>query len=132
MILRPSGIGFDYRRDMRRIGWIISLLALSATGCASHAPPVAAVQQPHLYSADNASALAFDPPVLTGMPRMDLSRDGREPSAFAGFQEASTSYYYLQTYDFYSTFAFGGGRRGGNPDYYNRQAITSTYGISTH
>jgi len=127
-----NGTGFEYGKVMRRLGWIVSILGLTLGGCASQTSSVVPVQQPVVYSAENASALAFDPPVLAGTPRLDLSRDGRGPSAFEGFDEGSTTYYFLQTSDYYSDF--GGGRfgRGGNPDYYQRNAVSETYGISYH
>ena len=117
---------------MRRFGWTLSLLAITLGGCASQTASVAPVQQPIVYSEADASALAFDPPVLAGTPRVDLSRDGREPTAFEGFDEGATTYYYLRTDDIYSDFAGGGGRRGGNLDNYNRRAVSETYGISYH
>lgn len=80
-----------------------------------------------------AAALAFDPPVLAGMPQLDLSRDDRGTAAFAGFQDATTTYYFLQTNDWYSGYSGGaGGLRGNNPDYYQRQAVSETYGITYH
>jgi hypothetical protein len=115
---------------MRRFGWTFSLLAIMLGGCAAQTASVAPVHQPVVYSEADASALAFDPPVLAGSPRLDLSRDGREPTAFEGFDQGSTTYYFLQSYDLES--GFGGGRngRGGNGDYYQRQAVSQTYGIS--
>jgi hypothetical protein len=125
------GTGFVNEYHMRRIGWTLSLLAITVAGCASQPQSVVPVQQPiPAYSEADASALAFDPPVLAGTPRLDLSRDGREPTAFEGFDQGSTTYYYLQTYDLYSGFGGGRGGRGGNGDYYLRQAVSQTYGIS--
>jgi hypothetical protein len=88
------------------------------------------VQQPITYSEVDAGALAFDPPVLAGSPRLDLSRDGREQTAFEGFDEGSTTYYYLRTDDYYSDFAGGWGRHGGNRDYYQRDAVSQTSGVT--
>jgi hypothetical protein len=127
------GTGFVDEYHMRRIGWTLSLLAITVAGCASQPQSVVPVQQPMaVYSEADASALAFDPPVLAGTPRLDLSRDGREPTAFEGFDEGSTTYYYLRTYDLSSGFGGGRGIRGGNGDFYQRQAVSETYGISYH
>ncbi len=125
------GTGFVNGYHMRRIGWTLSLLAITVAGCASQPQSVVPVQQPiPTYSEANASALAFDPPVLAGTPRLDLSRDGREPTAFEGFDQGATTYYYLQSYDLNSGFAGGWDGRGGNGDYYLRQAVSQTFGTS--
>lgn len=83
---------------------------LSATllgGCtASRGPAVA--EKPALppqYVEASASALAFDPPLDIGVPHPELARAPREPSAFLGFDEATTELYIratnnLQTNDF--------------------------------
>jgi hypothetical protein len=127
-----DGTGFVNEFHMRRIGWTLFLLAITVAGCASQPQSVVPVQQPVVYSEADASALAFDPPVLAGTARLDLSRDGREPTAFDGFDQGSTTYYYLRTYDLYSGFGGGRGGRGGNGDFYQRQAVSETYGISYH
>ena len=110
----------------------IAILAMALAGCASQPSGVAPVQQARSYSPASAAALAFDPPVLAGMPRLDLSRDGRGPAAFAGFEEGTTTYYFLQTDDWYSDFAGGWHGRGGNSDDYQRKAVSQTFGISYH
>ena len=114
------------------MGPTLSVLAITLAGCASQQANVAVRQQAPTYTEVDASALAFDPPVLAGTPRLDLSRDGRGPSAFAGFDEGSTTYYFLRSDDLYSDFANGGGVRGNNPDNYQRRAVSETYGISYH
>ncbi|MGA2442234.1 MAG: hypothetical protein ABSH08_14875 [Tepidisphaeraceae bacterium] len=116
---------------MRWVGFIV-IVAMALVGCASQPSGVAPVQQGRSYSPASAAALAFDPPVLAGMPRLDLSRDGRGPAAFAGFDDATTTYYSLQTNDWYSDIGAGWGGRGGNGDYYQRQAVSETFGISYH
>jgi hypothetical protein len=123
---------------MRWVGFSIPVVAMLLAGCASQpaatqptAAGVAPVQQVRVYQPASSTALAFDPPVLAGMPRLDLSREGRGPAAFEGFSEASTQYYSLTTNDWYSDFnrGFGGGSTG--PDIYQRQAITQTFGVTT-
>jgi len=117
---------------MRWIGLIIVILGLG--GCASQpAQPayVSPLQQPHAYESSNAPVLAFDPPVLAGVDRLDLSRDGRQASAFGGFDDATTTYYFLRSDNWYSDFSGGFGRgSSGNPDNYQRRATSETYGVS--
>jgi hypothetical protein len=110
----------------------MALLAIALGGCASESVHVDPLQQPHAYSLASASALAFDPPVLAGEPRLDLSRDGRGPAAFDGFDEGRTTYYFLQSNDWYLDFAVRGARGGQFPDYYQRHAVSETFGISYH
>src|SRR5580692_779368 len=120
---------------MRSIGLIIVVLGLG--GCASEPVQpanVSPLQQPHAYAPANGPALAFDPPALVGMPRLDLSRDDRQASAFGGFDDATTTYYFLRSDNWYSDFSGGAGgngsRFGGNPDIYQRRAVSETYGVS--
>jgi|GEM_PF-1064183 hypothetical protein len=114
---------------MRAVG--LTFLALALGGCASQSAGVSPVQQSHVYDNAPAAVLAFDPPALAGMPQLDLSRDDRGTAAFMGFEDAQTTYYSLTTNDWYSDGA-GGGRfgRGVNGDYYQRQAISETSGIT--
>ena len=120
---------------MRWVGFTI--LGMLLGGCASQpqAASVAPEQQPvkRYYAPASGVALAFDPPVLAGSPRLDLSREGREPAAFEGFSEASTQYYSLTVDDWYSDFngGFGGGgRNSSGPDNYSRRAVTQMFGIT--
>jgi hypothetical protein len=107
------------------------ILAMALVGCASQPATVAPVQQAHVYSPAVASALVFDPPVIEGTPQLDLSREGRGPAAFEGFYDGTTSFYSINTYDLYPGFAGGlGGNGGWAGSYYQRQAISQTYGIS--
>lgn len=107
----------------------VLLLALLLGGCASQAPPRSVS-----YQEAPAGALAFDPPILAGTPRLDLSREDRGPAAFAGFVESTTTVYDLRVDDCfgdgYGGFGGGyggcGGYSGGNRDYYNREASSET------
>jgi hypothetical protein len=114
---------------MRCVG--LTFLALALAGCASQPAGVLPVQQGQDYDNTPAAALAFDPPAVAGMPQLDLSRDDRGTAAFVGFEDARTTYYSLTTNDWYSDFS-GGGRfgRGTSPDYYQRQAVSQTSGIT--
>lgn len=66
-------------------------------GCASQEPPV----KPLVTSAPAraSAALAFDPPITLSEPPIDLSRDVRGPAAFAGFEDSTTTYFYINTDD---------------------------------
>jgi hypothetical protein len=45
------------------------------------------------------AALAFDPPLTLSEPRLDLSRSTRGNAAFAGFEDTTTTYFYVRTDD---------------------------------
>src|SRR5215469_7811078 len=117
--------------------WVsFAILGLFLTGCAFEQEPesVAPPQQVTVsYTPANSTALTFDPPVLAGTPRLDLSREGRGPAAFAGFNQSTTEYYSLTTFDGFSDF--GGNFGNGvfiNPENYQRRAVTQSNGISYH
>ncbi|HEX8323988.1 MAG TPA: hypothetical protein VF595_08740 [Tepidisphaeraceae bacterium] len=80
---------------------ILGLVSLAASGCASNdrtSERPAAPQAP-VYLAATASALAFDPPVALGQPMPTFARDGRGPAAFAGYEQAVTTYTTVQQRD---------------------------------
>ena len=108
-----------------------AILGMLLAGCASQPQSVAPAQPVAMvYTPATSTALAFDPPVLAGTPRLDLSREGRAPAAFAGFNEATTQYYSLTTDDWYSDFAGNFGGSLGNRDNYQRRAVTQSFGIT--
>lgn len=85
-----------------------------------------------------ASALAFDPPVALDEPALDLSRAGRQPSAFFGYEEGFAEYYRLTVDDRqlgYSDGGYGGSGRGrggggwGWYDRYERRAYSEKVGV---
>ena len=45
------------------------------------------------------AALAFDPPLAIDQPPIDLSRSTRGEAAFYGFEDPTTSFYFVQTDD---------------------------------
>lgn len=101
----------------------VIFVALMLAGCASHQPGVSPDQPlTAAYTNGGAGALAFDPPVLAGVPRLDLSRDDRGPAAYAGYQDSTTTFYYLRMDD-RQTDHHGRSR-------YDREAISETYGTS--
>ncbi len=67
------------------------------------------------------AALAFTPPVVRDTPPVDLSRDGRDLSAYVGYDQGSVSYLYVRQDD----------RQGDgtwySPTRFERRAISTTY-----
>jgi len=103
----------------------IIFLAVMLAGCAAQQTGVSP-DQPVMaaYTNGGAGALAFDPPVLAGVPRLDLSRDDRGPAAYAGYQDTTTTFYYLRVDD------RQGDRRCRSRYGYDREAVSETYGVS--
>lgn len=100
------------------------------TGCASRAktsqPAEARVEPERMdywYEATTASALAFDPPIVASAVTPDLSRAGREPSAYVGFDSVITTHFYLRTDDRQVIYGEDAGR-------YERRAISHRFGVS--
>lgn len=113
--------------------WIsLSLLLVALGGCASHEQPVtpAPISDNIRYAPATSTALVFDPPVLAGVPTLDLSRDDRDTAAFAGYQDSTTTYYFYSTNDQYNDGNFSGYGRNAVRDDYQRSAFTETYGVS--
>ncbi len=83
-----------------RWGTCIIVLAAISGGCAAQSKqPQAAATKPslaapvvHYQKASNAS-LAFDPPVTIGQPPLQLSREGRSPEAFVGYDSLTATYF---------------------------------------
>jgi hypothetical protein len=118
-----------------RWGAYILLSALTTVGCASkpaHPAATAAPELARIYDDAVAAALVYDPPVVANSPRIEISREGRAPAAFAGFEEITTTFYYLRVDDRQLNYG-GGGASGGqhiNNDRFERQAITERVGVS--
>ncbi|WP_428938992.1 hypothetical protein [Fontivita pretiosa] len=72
-----------------------------------------------------ASALVFDPPVVADQARLDLSRSGRWPEAFWGYDFGTTTHFYLRVDDRIDS---GLERRFG--ERYQRRAVTQRFGLS--
>jgi hypothetical protein len=116
-----------------RWGAFISLvgLGLAQVGCASgskHAavePPPPVAQPASVYEGAVAASLMYSPtmPPYAGPP-LDLSREGRAPAAYAGFDDVITTYYYLYQDD--RQLQCGGASH----DRFERQAITQRVGVS--
>src|SRR3954453_17423745 len=79
---------------------ILALIFTAAllAGCSDKHLP-ATMHTPHLYNDSTSASLAFSPPIAQNDPPILLPRDQRQPGAFVGFDEVSTSYFYIRTDD---------------------------------
>jgi hypothetical protein len=101
----------------------IALLALSLaliSGCASKSAQQS-LHSPHGYSDLAASSLAFSPPIAQNEAPIVLPRDQRQPGVFIGFEDVSTSYFYIRTDDRMTN---------DGTDHYVRRAIIEKIGVS--
>jgi hypothetical protein len=102
------------------------LLAITTAGCASkQTQPTSAAAAPHIYDDAVAAALVYDPPVVADSPRLEISREGRAPTAYAGFEDITTTFYYLRVDDRQQSYGSGW-----HNDRFERQAITERVGVS--
>src|SRR4051812_42267886 len=67
-------------------------------GCTDRHLPVT-MHTPHLYGENASASLAFSPPIAQDQAPIMLPRDQRQPGAFVGFDDITTSYFYLRTDD---------------------------------
>ena|SRR5579884_1699017 len=77
--------------------WLFSLALLG--GCAAAPKPQSPSPPQAPYIEASASALAFDPPIAAGVPHPELARAPRQPSAFLGYDQGWTEFYYSETDD---------------------------------
>jgi hypothetical protein len=110
---------------------ILLTLAATIVGCASQpAPQPAPIAQSHdLYNNAVAAALVYGPPISTDAARIDLSREGRGQAAYWGYEDVTTTYYYLWQDDYQRSYG-GHGRHSGQNDRFEREAITQRAGVS--
>jgi hypothetical protein len=101
-------------------------------GCASkQAQPQAATQplpQERVYEDAVAAALVYDPPAVVDQPRVEISRENRRQSAYAGIEEVTVTSYYLWQDD--RQLMYGGNGSNRHQDRFERQAITTKTGVS--
>jgi hypothetical protein len=71
------------------------IAAALLAGCASSTHPVMSNGNDKPSSA----ALVFDPPVAMYDRPLDLSRNNRGEAAYAGFEDTTTTYFYIHTDD---------------------------------
>ncbi len=110
-----------------RVGITIIALLVLATGCASKSK-VSSRELRHdaeLQYADagSAGALVFDPPVAQGGPRLNLSRGPRQPSAFVGYDQTVTTFFYVRSDDRQT--------EDHRNDRFERRAVSEQFGTST-
>src|SRR5436190_21988068 len=103
---------------MRILGLLLAATLL--TGCTDKHLP-ATMHTPHLYSNGAAGSLAFSPPIAQNEPTIILPRDLRQPGAFVGFDEITTSYFYIRTDDRMTN---------DGSDHYVRRSIIEKVGVS--
>lgn len=80
---------------------LVLCMALALAGCASTRSGEAnhsATSRPE-YHEPMANALVFTPPIALAEPPVYLWRDLRTPGAFVGFDELSTTFYYIRQND---------------------------------
>jgi hypothetical protein len=78
----------------------LPLLLISAgllAGCASQQPQTMSKGNQDLSSAS--AALVFDPPIAMNTPPVDLSRETHGEAAYAGFEDTTTTQFYIRTDD---------------------------------
>jgi len=79
--------------------------------------------QPARYTEAPASALVFEPTLASGVSHPELARAPRQPTAFLGFDEPTSEYYFSATDDSQSN-DFG--------DSYVRQSFSIKTGVRYH
>lgn len=113
---------------MRCLALVVAGMLL--TGCASRAKTserVEARPEPerinYWYEANNASALAFAPPIVASAVTPNLARAGRETAAYVGFDSVITTHFYLRSDDRQIIYGEDSGR-------YERRAVSERFGVS--
>ena len=111
--------------------WIATILALSALiGCAAKPQAVRHASAPLTRGAlvyEDAiavSALVFDPPIASNEAPLDLSRDVRERTAFVGYDQLTTTFFYVRSDDKQRFDNFNTGDR------FERRAVSERFGVS--
>ena len=105
------------------------LLALCQVGCVSQPATIApradavAQQSSSGYDGAVAASLVFTPPVAAMGEPQEFSREGRAPSAYAGFEDVTT-FYYLYQDDRQQRWG------GSSYDRFERQAVTQRVGVT--
>src|SRR4051812_46228683 len=105
---------------MRRSFCFLGLLL--AWGCATQQRPAPAAAYHRPQEDAFAPALAFDPPVIADEAPLALDREPREPWAFVGYEDATTTYSYLRVDDRAASDHQGR---------YDRRAISERFGTTT-
>lgn len=87
--------------------WAFLALACLAGGCVANNPPrpvtLASRSPQPVYAEPAAASLVFTPPIAMGLPPVHLPREQRAPGAFVGFEDLTTTYFYLRIDDLQQT-----------------------------
>jgi hypothetical protein len=119
---------FDARELMR--GTLMVILLALLGGCAAKPQAARRAREPIAIpevpaeQAVVASALVFDPPIAINEQPLDLARDPRQASAVVGFDQLTTTFFYLQTDDKQRFDNFNTGDR------FERRAVSQRFGVS--
>lgn len=104
---------------MNRNLFILTIAGLLA-GCAGSKPQRPDAIGP-VYLDAPAASLAFTPPIALDQPPLELARDLRQPAAFVGFDELTTTSFHIRTDDRFGDDGF---------DWLTRRAVSDRVGIS--
>jgi hypothetical protein len=106
--------------------WGFSILVtLVLVGCTSrHSSLPTSAQKLHEDDGAITASLVFDPPVVASEPPLTISRQGRAPAAYAGFEEIISTYYYLRVDDRQLDY------NGRSHDRFERRAVTERVGVT--
>jgi hypothetical protein len=114
-----------------RWGAFIFLGSILSLGCASTQSARPEAPSPVAQRVDDDGAvvasLLLEPPLVASEPKIEISRQGRAPQAYAGFEEIISTYYYLRVDDRQLNYSNSGGR---SHDRFEREAITTRVGVS--
>ena len=115
--------------------WLLGCAAPAAQPPADHGADGAKLAVYHERASRPAAALVFSPPLLQDTPPLELARDERQPSAFMGYPEGVTEFFYLRWDDRQiggegSGSGFHNSGSGfGSGDRYERRAISEKVGV---
>ncbi len=104
------------------MGICIILIGLLA-GCAAQKPKAPCCDEKAAlhYEPASAGSLVFDPPVISDQRPLELSRVGRDPGAFAGYESITATYFWVWIDDRQTSDC---------SDRYERRAMSAKVGMS--
>jgi len=118
---------------MRGLSLVI-VAAFLTVGCQSNSDPNCcpatapshALVTPQMFDDDvAAAALVFDAPTAADEMPLDLARGTRQPAAFVGYDQQTTTYSFVVTEDRQGNF------NSNNGDHFWRRAFSARVGVST-
>ena len=105
---------------------ILGCQSKSDPNCCPTTAPSQALATPQQFDDDvAAAALVFDAPIAADEMPLDLARDTRQPSAFVGYDQQTTTYSFVITEDRQGNFNSNTG------DHFWRRAFSARVGVST-